>query len=180
MPEILKKYGYYTVAAHPDKGLFWNWMPALSSMGFNKCIDFSQVELTEVFPIGPSDSSFLKQMSDKMKGYKQPFYSFNITLTSHMPFILPDNYKKLNLDPEFDKTYLGGYFQCINYTDRAIGEFIESLKQNNLLDNSLLVIYGDHQGVHRFYPEEIKKITPKEDWWQENNKQVPFIIYNPS
>lgn len=180
MPEILKKQGYYTVAAHPDKGSFWNWMPALNSMGFDKTIDFNQITLDEVFAIGPSDGSFLRQMGERMTSYKQPFYSFNITLTSHMPFLLPENYKKLKLDPEFDKTYLGGYFQCLNYTDSVIGDFINQLKKSKLLDNTVLVIYGDHQGVHRFYDTELKAISPKEDWWQENRKETPFIIYNPS
>lgn len=180
MPEIMKKMGYYTVAAHPDKGSFWNWMPALDSMGFDKTIDFNQITLDEVFAIGPSDASFLRQMGERMTTYKQPFYSFNITLTSHMPFLLPDNYKKLKLDPDFDKTYLGGYFQCVNYTDSVIGDFINQLKKSNLLDNSVIVIYGDHQGVHRFYDTELKAITPKEDWWQENHHETPFIIYNPS
>ena len=123
MPEIMKKLGYYTVAAHPDRGSFWNWMPALESMGFDKTIDFNQITLDEVFPIGPSDGSFLRQMGERMTKYKEPFYSFNITLTSHMPFLLPENYKKLKLDADFDKTYLGGYFQCVNYTDARIGDF---------------------------------------------------------
>jgi len=180
MPEIFKKQGYYTVAAHPDKGSFWNWMPALTSMGFDKTIDFNQITLDEVFAIGPSDASFLRQMGERMTGYKQPFYSFNITLTSHMPFIMLDEFKYLKLDPEFDKTYLGGYFQSVRYTDKVVGDFLNQLKASNLLENSVIVIYGDHQGVHRFYPQEIKAITPKEDWWQENNKQIPFIIYNPS
>ena len=180
MPEIMKKLDYYTVAAHPDRGSFWNWMPALNSMGFDKTIDFNQITLDEVFPIGPSDGSFLRQMGERMTKYKQPFYSFNITLTSHMPFLLPENYKKLKLDPEFDKTYLGGYFQCLNYTDAVIGDFINQLRVSNLLNNSLIVIYGDHQGIHRFYAEELKSITPKEEWWKENNKEIPFIIYNPS
>ena len=40
------------------------------------------------------------------------------------------------------------------------------------------MIYGDHGGVHKFYEDEIKDAPLNENWWQENTKEIPFIIYN--
>lgn len=34
LPNILKRAGYYTQAIHADKGSYWNWKPALESIGF--------------------------------------------------------------------------------------------------------------------------------------------------
>lgn len=181
LPKLMKGMGYYTMAAHPDKGSFWNWMPALTTMGFDKCVDNSQLVQDEVIYLGPSDESFLRQMESRIKELPQPFYSFNITLSSHMPFDWVDKYKELNLgNDELEKSHLGGYFHSVHYTDKQIGMFINLLKKDNLLDNSVLVFYGDHESIHRYYPEEIKKIQPAQDWWQENNRQIPLIIYNPS
>ena len=42
-----------------------------------------------------------------------------------------------------------------------------------------MVFYGDHSGVHKYYNDELKNIKgPREDWWFENNLQIPLIIYS--
>lgn len=179
LPLLLEAEGYTTLAAHSDKGSFWNWMPALTSFGFNKCVDFSNFELDECFGMGLSDGSYLRQVSGMVKELKQPFYSFIVTLTSHMPFIMPEEFSYLDLDADFNKTYLGGYFQSIHYTDKQVGMFLELLEKDNLLSNSVIVLYGDHEGVHRFYNEDVQKIQPAEDWWKENNRHIPLLIYSP-
>jgi lipoteichoic acid synthase len=177
LPMLMEQMGYYTSAIHPDKGSYWNWMEALKSMGFNKCMDVSSFVYDEAIGLGLSDGSFLRQVVPVLKKQKSPFYTFMVTLTSHGPFDIPQKYRKLNLDEKLDKSKLGGYFQSINYTDRQIGEFVANLKINNLLDNTVIVIYGDHEGVHKFYKDDILEIKPSEDWWMDNGKRVPFIIF---
>ncbi|HHY27906.1 MAG TPA: sulfatase-like hydrolase/transferase, partial [Desulfitobacterium dehalogenans] len=84
---------------------------------------------------------------------------------------------ELEIDPRIDRTKLGGYFQSIHYTDKQIGMFIESLDQKGLLENTVIVIYGDHGGIHKYYNDELPGIQPQEDWWMENDRKVPFLIY---
>ena len=91
---------------------------------------------------------------------------------------MPEDKKLLNLPKELDDNMLGGYFQSVRYADEAIKLFIEELEKNGQLDNTVLMIYGDHGGVHKFYEEEIKDAPLNENWWQENDKKIPFIIYN--
>ena len=43
-----------------------------------------------------SDKAFFAQSLDEMKGIKQPFYSFLITLTSHHPYYVPKDAAKLD------------------------------------------------------------------------------------
>jgi len=177
LPRLLRKKGYDTVAYHPDKGSFWNWKIALKSIGFEKCIDSSNYDLSATIGLGISDASYLKQIEPMIAKQRQPFFSFFVTLTSHMPFHLPDKSRELKLSPELDASYLGGYFQSIHYTDKCLGDFIENLKKDNLLDNTVLVIYGDHEGVHRFYSEDLKALKLPGDWWKDNQKKTPLIIY---
>ncbi|MCX7711279.1 MAG: LTA synthase family protein [Clostridia bacterium] len=179
MPLLLEEMGYSTFAYHPDKGAFWNWMPALTSIGFQKCIDSSNYDQTEWIGFGISDGSYFKQIEPRIAKAKQPFYSFIVTLTGHMPYKLPDQYKELKLEKSFDETYLGGYFQCAAYEDKQIGMLLDMLKKDGLLDNSVIVIYGDHEGVHRYYPEEVKKLSQGDEWWKTNEKKLPLIIYSP-
>lgn len=178
LPKLLQKSGYSTLAIHPDKGAYWNWMPALYSIGFQKCVDASNFKMDEVIGLGLSDGSYLKQVAPIIAKQPKPFYTFMVTLTSHGPFNLPKEYRELTLDKSLDETKLGGYFQSIHYTDKHIGLFIDSLAKENLLDDTVIVIFGDHCGIHKYYADELPGIKPSQDWWMENNTQIPFIVYN--
>ena len=58
LPILMKDMGYNTLAAHPDKGSYWNWMSALKSIGFEKCLDSANFEIDEIIGLGLSDRSY--------------------------------------------------------------------------------------------------------------------------
>lgn len=178
LPKILESHGYNTLAIHPDKGGYWNWRQALTAIGFQKTIDESYFQMDERIGLGISDRSYLRQVGSVIKAEKQPFYTFLVTLTSHAPFDLPTQYRDLKLDPVLDESKLGGYFQSIHYTDQQIGAFIDKLDKDGLLDNTVIALYGDHTGVHKFYDDEIKQLKNPESWWLEGHLQIPLIIYS--
>jgi len=178
LPAIMAKHGYNTMAIHPDKGEYWNWMEALENMGFQRCIDSRSFEMDEVIFLGLSDGSFFRQVKDTVINQKTPFYTFMVTLSSHSPFEMPLRHQKLKLTGELADSRLGGYFQSINYTDRCIGTFIDELDKSGVLDNTVLVIYGDHDSVHKYFYDEIQSIQPSQQWWLENDKKIPLIIYS--
>lgn len=178
LPKLLEKDGYSTTAIHPDKGSYWNWQPALTSIGFQKTIDSSHFNMDETIGLGLSDGSYLKQVEPIIASQKQPFYDFLVTLTSHGPFDLPKQYRELKLDPKLEDTKMGGYLQSIHYVDKHIGLLIDKLEKEGTLDNTVLVIYGDHTGIHKYYDDEVSKITPQESWWNDNNWRIPLIMYS--
>ncbi|GIM28767.1 phosphoglycerol transferase [Clostridium polyendosporum] len=180
LPRLLGEKGYHSISTHPEVAGNWNWAEAhKGSLGFNEIWDIHQFNVDEQIGLGMSDGSYLRQIADKLKNQKQPFYAYMVTLTSHGPFDMPEKYKYLSLPEEFDKTILGAYFQSIRYTDEQIGAFIKKLDDQGQLKNSVIVIYGDHTGVHKFYPDRLKEVKLEGDWWQKDDKKVPFIIYNP-
>ncbi len=178
LPKILREDGYNTLAIHPDKGSYWNWMPALTAIGFEKTMDESRFNLDEKIGLGLSDGSYFRQLAPIISEQKQPFYNFMVTLTSHNPFDLPEQYRSLILSEEFDKSKLGGYFQSIRYTDEQLGIFLESLDKSGVLNNTVVVIYGDHTGVHKYYNDEVKAVQPIESWCLDDSKRIPLIIYH--
>lgn len=181
LPNILEKDGYSTIAIHSDKGSFWNYAQGLNGIGFDKFVDYYSFDRDENIGLGLSDGSYFRQIEPMIKELKQPFYAFTVTLTSHGPFDLPKEYRELKLSPELDENVLGGYFQSIHYTDAKIGMFIESLKKDGLLDNTVIAIEGDHTGPHKYYNSKIESLSNPESWWLDNgNHTVPLIIYNPS
>lgn len=177
LPKLLQSKGYSTTAIHPDSGSFWNWRVGLTNIGFQNCIDASQFNQDETIGLGISDASYFKQAEPMILKEKQPFYTFIVTLTSHTPFNLPVYLRELSLDQKLDQTTLGGYLQSAHYTDKQIGIFLDKLQKDGILDNSVVVIYGDHEGIHKYFPDIVKNFQPTESWWVDNNKKIPLIIY---
>lgn len=56
---------------------------------------------------------------------------------------------------------------------------MELLDKEGILDNSLVVIVGDHTGVHKYYNHGINQLSQKEAWYlDDGNPIVPLIIYD--
>lgn len=181
LPNLLEEKNYSTVAIHPDKGSFWNYVNGLTGIGFDKFVDFfSFDENSEMMGLGISDESYFTQVVPMIKELKEPYYAFTVTLTNHGPFdSIPEEKKVLGLDEELDKNEMGGYFESVKYTDTQLGEFLKKLDKEGLLDNTVVVIEGDHTGVHKYYNSSIEKLSNKEDWYLDNSHHtVPFIIWS--
>lgn len=178
LPKLLEQNGYQTISLHGIAGGFWNWMESHYGIGFQKCVDKSSFNLDEVIGLGISDGSYLRQVVPMLEELAQPFYAFTVTMSNHGPFNLPARFRELDLAPELDQTKLGGYFQGLHYTDQQIGIFLATLEEKGLLDNTVVVIYGDHGGMNKFYKDEAKTTTIPESWWepQEYNR-IPLLIY---
>ena len=177
LPQIFKQQGYFTSVFHPDDAGMWNWKPALTSMGFDKLYDSSNYKCTEKIIMGISDREYLNQVEPIILKQKQPFYTFMVTLSSHTPFNLPAQYQSLKLSEKYNNTKLGGYFQCVNYMDTQLGNFLNNLDKDGLLENTIVAIYGDHEGVHKYFQNDIYKISGAESWMIKNDKHIPLIIY---
>ena len=180
LPIILRNEGYTSNSIHPDKGSFWNYSNALNGgIDFDKFSDYFSFKVEEQIGMGISDRSYFEQVVPMLKNLKEPFFAHTITLTNHGPFDIPEKYRKLGLDDELGKSELGGYFESVHYTDEQIGYFMQLLEKEGLLDNSLIVIIGDHTGVHKYYNSSINKLSQKEDWYLDNgHPTVPMIIYD--
>ena len=179
LPLLLEEENYETIAIHPSKGSFWNYVNGLNGIGFNKFVDSYSFDIDEEIGMGISDESYFRQVVPMLKELKEPFYAFTVTLTSHGPFDLPEEKRVFNLNDELNQNELGGYFESIHYTDTQIGTFLELLDKEGLLDNTLVVIEGDHTGVHKYYNSSIDKLSNKEDWYlDDGNHNIPFIIWS--
>lgn len=155
LPKILKDNGYTgAYAFHGYEGIYWNREYAYVGQGFDDYTSMEDLDTTlnpeeadSPFLMGISDHEFFRQSIDVIKTYEEPFYSFMITLSSHYPYALPTKARHIELKPEDESTLFGLYIQSMNYFDRSIGEFIEMLKEADLYDNSIIVIYGDHYAL---------------------------------
>lgn len=179
LQRILEKSGYSTVTAHavePDE--FNGTELHVNGLGVQKYLHVEDFKYDESIGYGLSDRSMLSQLADKLKTEKQPFLVETPTLSTHGPFNLDPKYRELNLPEEVDKSYLGGYFQSFHFFDEQLKMFFDKLESNGLLDNTVLVLYGDHAGVHKYYNDDIQKLDYEDGWWKEYDHRIPLIIYS--
>lgn len=159
LPKIFKDFGYDVAAYHGYKRDFWIRDRAYPHIGFDRFYAEDNFDLSDRIGMGLSDKSFFKQSAEIMKSeQKQPFFSFLITLTSHVPYEMPEETKKINIKKEDEGSIFGNYLNAVRYTDEAIGEFIEELKKNGLYDNSVIAIYGDHHGILMNNPDDNRRV----------------------
>ncbi|MDD6794840.1 MAG: LTA synthase family protein [Clostridiaceae bacterium] len=177
---ILEKEGYTTVSSHVERPGDWGWLQLhKAALGIQTSWDINEYELDEYAGFGLSDRSLYTQFTSKLQDLKQPFFATVPTLTSHGPFDIADKYRELQLPEEIDKNKFGGYLQSVHYADAQIGNFFNMLEEKGLKDNTIVVIYGDHSGIHKYYTEDVEATEAAGmpgDWWKKYKMQVPLLI----
>ena len=153
------KKGYHTSYMHGNYPYFWNRGNVYGRLNLDSLELKEQFEdLSENINGDLSDELLYKQAVQKIKDYDQPFFSYIVSASSHTPFSLEglQDKSKVSIDVgKYKETYFGNYLEAVNYADYAFGEFIKSLKENNLYDDVSIIVYGDHNGL-TMYDEEMK------------------------
>jgi phosphoglycerol transferase MdoB-like AlkP superfamily enzyme len=182
LPTRLKEEGYSALAMHGYKPGFWNRSVIYKNIGFDEFYSKDNMAENELLGMGISDKDFFKQAIEKLKTHKQPFHAFLITLSSHFPYKNDKSKYSSFAVGKYKDTLLGDYLEAVHYTDEALGEFIEELQNNGLLDDTVLAIYGDHHGIPKDNETELAEFLGKESLtsmdWQLLQK-VPMIIKIP-
>ena len=182
LPCALKSKGYYTAAFHGNNASFWNRNIMYKRMDFQDFYSEGTFKKDKKLGMGLNDYSFLHQSIVKMNSFKQPYYSFLITLSSHYPFNR-DTKMYGNFDQgKYNNTLMGDYLRAIHYTDTQLGWFLDELEKEGILNNSILILYGDHNALPRNYSNklfEFVDVHNKNDLnWYELQK-VPMLIHFP-
>lgn len=214
IPKLLKEKGYYTFAMHANNGSYWNRDVMHKSLGYDRLYDKSDYEIDEVIGLGLSDKSFFRQSIEKLKEIHAegiPFYGTLLMLTNHTPFSEVDKYGEFPVDiketvtnengvkeevsyPYMEGTKLGNYFKSAHYADQALGEFLTALEESGIMEDTVLILYGDHDArlpradYTRLYnyDKETDGVLDKMDptyheidtYQYDILRRVPFLIYN--
>lgn len=185
LPEILKGKNYRTGAFHSYRKSFWNRQIMYENIGFDRFYSIDDFKQDEIVGWSLSDRSFFRQSLEYIeqgnKQNNQPFYAFMVALSSHHPYTnVPQKYKKIKIDSNVSQVF-ADYIHAVHYVDYAVGTLIEELKQRKLWDNTLLVMYGDHDSGIRLQGADAAKVgetdTPFNAEWQKY--RVPLFIHLP-
>ncbi len=185
LPWILKELGYRSVAYHGYMGEFWNREAAYPNQGFDDFMSMEDLVVDEKIAFGISDKSLYRQVLEDMddrydKGEK--IHTFMVSLSCHYPYVMPEEYQviKDEEDVRYDSLF-ANYLAGVRYSDDALGDFIDALKEKPYYQSSLVVIYGDHYGLNCKDRENkmfMSGILGK-DYDFDEMLNIPLIIHSP-
>ena len=189
-PFILSKNGYQSSAVfHGNIGTFWNRNTTYKQWGYQCFFDasyFTKQDSSNSFQYGLNDKIMMKDSIQYLEHLQQPFYAKYITVSNHYPYAsnLTGDELGFPLAKTKDET-INGYFQTANYLDSAIKAFFDYLKESDLYEKSIIVIYGDHYGISNSRNPDLAPLIGKtsENWSNYDNamlQRVPFMVVMPS
>jgi len=181
LPWLMRGLGYYSFAMHGYYGDFWNREAAYPNQGFQNYYSMEDLNQDELIGIGVSDKSMFRQLVSILKEQVDPFFAFAITLSNHHPFELEDKYRTLSLLEQDQGTKFGDYLETVHYTDEAIGQLIQELKENGLYENTVIALYGDHHGLNCGMDEVQNRMSEfiGRTYDYDEMLNVPLIIHVP-
>ena len=166
LPTVLKARGYKTLffttgdLGFLDKG---KWC---TSIGFDH-VEGAEAPFYEGMPrlhfnAAPDQALFARFMQwYGQRDRRQPFFASLLTVSSHPPFIEPENHRH-------------GEEPVIRYADRELGRFFRQLEAAGFFDNGLLLITGDHRAMTPITAAEVR------DFRERALSRVPMIVVGKS
>jgi N-sulfoglucosamine sulfohydrolase len=164
-PELLKTKGYFTVQA----GKFH--MGEYAKRGFD-------VMITKKEENGDGgEKSWVKCVKERPK--KQPFFMWFAAFDAHRawgPNKFSGTHEVKNINPPFymaqgegTKSDFAKYYDEIKRFDHYIGEVVKTLKEQDVFDNTLIIVMADNG---RPFPQSKTRVT-------DRGMKTPFIVSWP-
>jgi len=186
LPKLMSSNGYATATFHTNEVQFWNRTELYKAIGWERIFDKSFYGDDDHIAFGASDEVlYAKTIGElkKMDAGDKPFYAQIISMSAHHPYNLPESKFHMALPEEMENSLIGRYIRAQNYADFALGKFIEDLKSSGLWDDSILLLYGDHQGLPVYSLDNGEKAIMQEllghEYGYADMFNIPMIMHAP-
>ena len=136
---------YHSMEITVDRTGMWNVENTARSYGFDQL--FLQDSYREDYlKSGESiDKALLEFASGKISAQRQPFYAMIFTGTTHIPYNKLEEVKPSWISQSKEYTVnVRNYLEKVAFFDRQLGAFIQRLKDDDLYDNTVIIVASDH------------------------------------
>ena len=173
LPNMMNKNKYVTASTHENNGVYYNRDRLHPRLGFNNSyFVYDMLEEHEYY----EDKQLIEndEIYNKIVSKDNKFMSLIITIAGHGPYDSSNYHCHKN---NKDSTEMECFNYLANRTDQMLSALLRRLEEDDLLDDTVIVLYTDHMAYAYNYTEEDLKMFNKVD---DNYriKNIPFIIYN--
>jgi phosphoglycerol transferase MdoB-like AlkP superfamily enzyme len=183
LPRTLKNLGYRTASYHGYKKSFWNRSYTHPVYGIDEMYFDESYDAKQILGLGVPDGVVYDFLLDRIEQEAEegdPSFSFVISLSSHHPFVYtPAEYNQLfpSMTLENGWGLMGPYLRSARFTDDALAGFFEGMRKRGLLEDTLFVIYGDHDMGALHTEKTLPQVGPLAYTVAED--RVPFVVVIP-
>ena len=176
--------GYRTTSMHDYTEAYYFRSTIHKNMGSGKYYGVKDlgIKYSNEYVNWASDEDFMNKALEIIKNTDdgKPFMTWLTTVSAHQPYsassILGDKYLK-DFSSQNYPTELKRYLSKAKVTDDGLGALLKGLEEQGILNDTVIVMYGDH------YPYGLRKSTIKNILTYDLNdyevERVPFVIYTP-
>lgn len=181
LASVFEKLGYDTFAYHDNSYTFQNRNVYLASLGFNNFLAcYNGLELLMDCNWLASDTDMFNVTFDDYSE-SDNFLVFYATVSGHGDYYYEGEFSSMYLDLVDDSLSEGirSYLAAQIELDRALESLMENLEEAGILDDTVIVLAGDH---HPYYLS-IDEINEASDYEKDAVIEVDrsnLIIYNSS
>lgn len=165
-----------------DKATVWNQALVAEAFGVDSILDASAWKMIDKIGNPPklSDGSLFSQIVEKCQSEdllssEIPQFIQIVAYSSHNPFIIPPDKRKLNLSGSYPDKYRD-YLEAIAYVDDSLGQLISYLQSRSDYSQTAIVIIGDHEGLAYYRSSFID--DKRTGGHVENAPFTPLIVVN--
>ncbi|MBQ8424621.1 MAG: sulfatase-like hydrolase/transferase [Clostridia bacterium] len=187
-------------AFHNGTVTFYNRSVEMLSVGFDKFYgdkDMYEMGMPNHFENGERnlDSDMIKTCADLMFPTDKNFYTHITTITMHGQYTYRENLKEQGYYDEMAKYGIKAkdenendsfgynnffyYCACVKEFDTALGETMKQLDDRGLKDNTVILLFGDHNTYYSSLSNYVKDISDTDANNYTNLFRVPCMIYYP-
>jgi phosphoglycerol transferase MdoB-like AlkP superfamily enzyme len=130
-----------------------------------------------------NDDEFLEKVVNIIKTKRtddKKFMTWLTTVSSHQPYgvdsIQGNKYYSMTKGTQLPSD-VRRYMSKLKIVDNALGVLLKGLEQQGILDDTVIVMYGDHY-PYGLPTNHLNKALPYDTAEDKNAEKVPFIIYN--
>mgnify|MGYP001568774685 FL=1 len=166
LPKILAKQGYESSFFHGAFNGSQNFDHYAKVAGFDAYYGKDEYPTPghEDGKWGIYDEEFLRFFGEQTGRMSPPFLASIFTISSHMPFVIPNRYKGAFGDSK------SIFHESVGYTDYAIKKYFEYAKTQEWYPNTIFVITADHCSM----------LAKKHNQPPMENYAIPLLIFDPS
>jgi len=166
LASLLKEKGYHTSFFHGAPNGSMGFQAFMNLAGVEEYYGMSEYDNDDHYDglWGIWDDKFFQFYADKLDEFPEPFMSSIFSLSSHHPFVVPEEFKgrfREGTQP---------IHKCVQYTDYSLREFFKTASTSDWYKNTLFVITADHTSSNIEF-EEYR--TPRGLY------AVPVIYFSP-
>ena len=185
MFNLFNEKGYNTTSYHDYDEQFYYRKTFHPNMGSQKFYDVDDLGVKRLGDLNnqpwPSDVDFIEKSLPKFVD-EDHFMAWLTTVSSHMRYYYSSATGDMYLDLFDNEKWdieAKRYMSKLKIVDLAIGELIDGLEKNGKLEDTVIMMYADHEPYGM--SEEVFQQIAKYDVMTSTGDvdRTPFIIYNP-